>query len=210
MFKGSLPALVTPFRNGALDLDTLKKLIEWHIGEGSSGLVPVGTTGESPTLSHAEHETVVEEVVKAVAGRIPVIAGAGPVALLGSSLGGFYATWLAEHHDLRAAIVNPAVRPWRLLDKYTGIQHNYHTGEAWEFNPAWLDELKRYEVPAISQPENLLLLTQTGDETLDWEDGWDYYGDCHRYCGLGGSHGFDNFDAFIPLILRFCGIEIHA
>ena len=137
-----------------------------------------------------------------------VIAGAGPVALLGSSLGGFYATWLAEHHDLRAAIVNPAVRPWRLLDNYTGIQHNYHTGEAWEFNPAWLDELKRYEVPAISQPENLLLLTQTGDETLDWEDGWDYYGDCHRYCGLGGSHGFDNIDAFIPLILRFCGVSL--
>ncbi|WP_281990865.1 4-hydroxy-tetrahydrodipicolinate synthase [Sulfitobacter geojensis] len=77
MFKGSLPALVTPFRNGALDLETLKKLVEWHIGEGSSGLVPVGTTGESPTLTHAEHETVVEEVVKAAAGRIPVIAGAG-------------------------------------------------------------------------------------------------------------------------------------
>ncbi|OAN97596.1 4-hydroxy-tetrahydrodipicolinate synthase [Sulfitobacter geojensis] len=77
MFKGSLPALVTPFRNGALDLETLKKLVEWHIGEGSSGLVPVGTTGESPTLTHGEHETVVEEVVKAAAGRIPVIAGAG-------------------------------------------------------------------------------------------------------------------------------------
>ncbi|MEM9549852.1 MAG: 4-hydroxy-tetrahydrodipicolinate synthase [Pseudomonadota bacterium] len=77
MFKGSMPALVTPFRNGELDLDTLKTLIEWHIGEGSHGLVPVGTTGESPTLSHAEHETVVEEVVKAAAGRVPVIAGAG-------------------------------------------------------------------------------------------------------------------------------------
>ncbi|XDA97820.1 4-hydroxy-tetrahydrodipicolinate synthase [Sulfitobacter sp. LCG007] len=77
MFKGSMPALVTPFRNGELDLDTLKKLVEWHIGEGSDGLVPVGTTGESPTLTHREHETVVEEVVKAVAGRIPVIAGAG-------------------------------------------------------------------------------------------------------------------------------------
>ncbi|MGC1503373.1 MAG: 4-hydroxy-tetrahydrodipicolinate synthase [Sulfitobacter sp.] len=77
MFKGSLPALVTPFRNGALDLETLKKLVEWHIGEGSNGLVPVGTTGESPTLTHREHETVVEEVVKAAAGRIPVIAGAG-------------------------------------------------------------------------------------------------------------------------------------
>ncbi|WP_295311481.1 4-hydroxy-tetrahydrodipicolinate synthase [Roseobacter sp.] len=77
MFKGSMPALVTPFRNGELDLDTLKKLVEWHIGEGSNGLVPVGTTGESPTLSHREHETVVEEVVKAAAGRLPVIAGAG-------------------------------------------------------------------------------------------------------------------------------------
>ncbi|SEL62497.1 4-hydroxy-tetrahydrodipicolinate synthase [Roseovarius azorensis] len=77
MFKGSFPALVTPFKNGALDLDTLKTLVEWHIGEGSHGLVPVGTTGESPTLSHEEHETVVEEVVRAAAGRIPVIAGAG-------------------------------------------------------------------------------------------------------------------------------------
>ncbi len=77
MFKGSLPALVTPFRNGELDLETLKKLVDWHVDQGSSGLVPVGTTGESPTLTHREHETVVEEVVKAAAGRIPVIAGAG-------------------------------------------------------------------------------------------------------------------------------------
>ena len=77
MFKGSFPALVTPFRNGELDVDTLKKLVEWHIGEGSHGLVPVGTTGESPTLSHEEHERVIEEVVRAAAGRIPVIAGAG-------------------------------------------------------------------------------------------------------------------------------------
>jgi len=77
MIKGSIPALVTPFKNGALDLDTLKSLVDWHIDQGSTGLVPVGTTGESPTLSHEEHETVVEEVVRAAAGRVPVIAGAG-------------------------------------------------------------------------------------------------------------------------------------
>lgn len=77
MFKGSMPALVTPFRNGELDLDTLKRLVEWQIAEGSTGLVPVGTTGESPTLTHEEHETVIAEVVKAAAGRVPVIAGAG-------------------------------------------------------------------------------------------------------------------------------------
>jgi 4-hydroxy-tetrahydrodipicolinate synthase len=77
MFKGSLPALVTPFKNGAVDHDTLKQLVEWHVAEGSHGLVPVGTTGESPTLSHDEHQQVVETVVAAAAGRIPVIAGAG-------------------------------------------------------------------------------------------------------------------------------------
>ncbi|MDE9451435.1 4-hydroxy-tetrahydrodipicolinate synthase [Aliiroseovarius sp. Z3] len=77
MFKGSLPALVTPFKDGAVDFDALKRLVEWHISEGSHGLVPVGTTGESPTLSHKEHEQVVEAVVTAVAGRVPVIAGAG-------------------------------------------------------------------------------------------------------------------------------------
>ncbi|SPH22793.1 4-hydroxy-tetrahydrodipicolinate synthase [Ascidiaceihabitans donghaensis] len=77
MLTGSMPALITPFRNGELDLETLKKLVEWHIGEGTNGFVPVGTTGESPTLTHAEHETVIETVVKATAGRVPVIAGAG-------------------------------------------------------------------------------------------------------------------------------------
>ncbi|OJY31994.1 MULTISPECIES: 4-hydroxy-tetrahydrodipicolinate synthase [Gemmobacter] len=77
MFKGSMPALVTPFKNGELDVETLKKLVEWHIAEGSNALVPVGTTGESPTLSHEEHGRVIEIVVETVAGRIPVIAGAG-------------------------------------------------------------------------------------------------------------------------------------
>ncbi|MGV6812225.1 MAG: 4-hydroxy-tetrahydrodipicolinate synthase [Brevirhabdus sp.] len=77
MFKGSMPALVTPFKNGELDIDTLKQLVNWHIEQGSHGLVPVGTTGESPTLSHEEHDIVVAEVVKAAAGRVPVIAGAG-------------------------------------------------------------------------------------------------------------------------------------
>lgn len=150
------------------------------------------------------------EPKKAMAILEATIAGAGPVALLGSSLGGFYATWLAEHHDLRAALINPAVRPWRLLDKYTGINHNYHTGQAYEFDAGWLDQLRAYEVAGIRKPEQLLLLTQTGDESLDWRVGWEFYADCHLYRGLGGSHGFDDFDAFIPLVLRFCGVDLEA
>ncbi len=77
MIKGSFPALVTPFKDGVVDVETLKSLVEWHIAQGSHGLVPVGTTGESPTLSHEEHDLVVATVVKTAAGRVPVIAGAG-------------------------------------------------------------------------------------------------------------------------------------
>jgi 4-hydroxy-tetrahydrodipicolinate synthase len=77
MFRGSMPALVTPFNDGQVDFGTLKKLVDWHIAEGSHGIVPVGTTGESPTLTHDEHKRVVEAVVKAASGRVPVIAGAG-------------------------------------------------------------------------------------------------------------------------------------
>ena len=77
MFKGSMPALITPFKNGKVDFDALKHLVDWQITEGSHGLVPVGTTGESATLSHSEHEEVIRVVVDHTAGRVPVIAGAG-------------------------------------------------------------------------------------------------------------------------------------
>ncbi len=77
MFQGSIPALVTPMRDGALDEEAFRAFVDWQIREGSNGLVPVGTTGESPTLSHAEHHRVVELCVEVADGRVPVIAGAG-------------------------------------------------------------------------------------------------------------------------------------
>ena len=77
MIHGSIVALITPFRDGRLDEDALSKMVEWHIGQGTHGIVPVGTTGESPTLSHDEHCRVIELVVQQAAGRVPVIAGAG-------------------------------------------------------------------------------------------------------------------------------------
>ena len=77
MFKGSIPALITPFKNGEVDFSALENLVEWHISEGSSAIVAVGTTGESPTLSHQEHKEVVEAIINFSAKRIPIIAGAG-------------------------------------------------------------------------------------------------------------------------------------
>jgi 4-hydroxy-tetrahydrodipicolinate synthase len=77
MFKGSFTALITPFANGAVDEDAFCRLVDWQIGEGTNGLVPVGTTGETPTLSHDEHKRVVELCIKTAKGRVPIIAGAG-------------------------------------------------------------------------------------------------------------------------------------
>ncbi|WP_029003178.1 4-hydroxy-tetrahydrodipicolinate synthase [Azorhizobium doebereinerae] len=76
-FRGSFTALVTPFRDGALDEKAFRGLVDWQIAEGTNGLVPVGTTGESPTLSHAEHKRVIDWAVEQAAGRVPVMAGAG-------------------------------------------------------------------------------------------------------------------------------------
>ncbi len=77
MFKGSFPALITPFRGGRFDEEAYQRIVDWQIGQGSHGLVPVGTTGESPTLSHDEHKRVIELCIETAAGRVPVIAGAG-------------------------------------------------------------------------------------------------------------------------------------
>lgn len=77
MFRGSIVALITPFKDGAFDESAFRALIDWHIGEGTDGFVPCGTTGESPTLDHAEHKRVVEVCIDATSGRVPVIAGTG-------------------------------------------------------------------------------------------------------------------------------------
>ena len=77
MFEGSLPALITPFKDGMVDEDAFRAFVEWQIEEGSDGLVPCGTTGESPTLSHAEHMKITEICIDQAKGRVPVIAGAG-------------------------------------------------------------------------------------------------------------------------------------
>src|SRR5215475_11990084 len=77
MFKGSIVALITPFRNGQIDEKAFQGLVEWQVKQGTAGLVPCGTTGESPTLSHEEHMRVVELCIEAAAGRVPVIAGTG-------------------------------------------------------------------------------------------------------------------------------------
>ncbi|WP_457582702.1 4-hydroxy-tetrahydrodipicolinate synthase [Ensifer canadensis] len=119
MFKGSIPALVTPFTaTGAVDAEGFVAHVEWQIKEGSSGLVPVGTTGESPTLSHAEHKQVVELCVQAAAGRVPVIAGAG-------SNNTIEAIELAQHAEKAGASAVLVVTPYYNKPTQKGLFAHY-------------------------------------------------------------------------------------
>ncbi len=127
------------------------------------------------------------------------------LTLVGSSLGGFYATCLAERHGARACVINPAVRPYASLESFLGPQRNLYTGEAWELTRAHLDEMTALRVEHVTRPERYLLLVRTGDELLDWREAVAYYGGAFQYVGGGGDHGWADFAPMIPTVLQFAG-----
>ena len=129
-----------------------------------------------------------------------------PVTLVGSSLGGFYATWLAEKHDLKAVLVNPAVEAPRLARQWLGPQKNYHSGEEWLLTEAHVAALAALDIPAISHPERYLLLLETGDEVLDWRCAAEKFQGARQIVADGGDHGFAGFAGQIDTILRFAGL----
>ncbi|HWJ76326.1 MAG TPA: 4-hydroxy-tetrahydrodipicolinate synthase [Kaistia sp.] len=118
MFKGSITALVTPMRNGSVDEEAFRSFVDWQITEGTNGLVPVGTTGESPTLSHAEHKRVVELCIEMAAGRVPVIAGAG-------SNNTREAIDLARHAEKAGADAVLVVTPYYNKPNQEGLYQHY-------------------------------------------------------------------------------------
>lgn len=132
-------------------------------------------------------------------------AGLEPT-VVGSSLGGYYATWLAERHDLRAVLINPAVVAPLSLEAYVGVQDNLYTGERFEFTRGHIDELRAIEVPTITRPERFWLLVETGDEVLDWRLAVAHYAGAWQYVRGGGDHSFTDFAAQLPAILRFAGV----
>ena len=129
--------------------------------------------------------------------------------LVGSSLGGYYATWLAERHRLRAVLVNPAVRPSALLAQAIGRQKNLHTGEEYDFTRRHVEELQALEVDKVT-PELYFLLVETGDEVLDYRQAVERYGGARQLVIAGGDHGFSDFSAYLDTVLEFCGIAEHA
>jgi len=145
-----------------------------------------------------------EAAVQAIEAEIRRAEGA-QVTFVGSSLGGFYATWFAEKYDRRAALINPAIRPDLGLAAYLGPQRNLYTGEAFVLSAAHLAGWHRLVVDRID-PERYLLLLETGDEVLDWREAARKYEGARTIIRDGGDHTMQSFPEHLPRILAFAGI----
>ena len=126
------------------------------------------------------------------------------LTLIGSSLGGFYATWLAEQMGCRAVLLNPAVSAPHDLEKYVGTTTQFHSNEPFEFKAAYVDELRVLAVAQITDPTRYFLIAATGDEVLNWRDMVAHFpGAVHRIID-GSDHGLSDFADYMDDVLAFC------
>lgn len=123
-------------------------------------------------------------------------------ALVGSSLGGYYATWLAEKHGMKAVLLNPAVRPYELLAPLVGLQKRFHTGEEYVFTTEHVAELRALEVERITASRYFLLVT-TGDDVLDYRRAVERYRGCRQIVIEGSDHGMSDFADYLDVVLAW-------
>jgi len=156
----------------------------------------LGEAFACPDLPHRPGEAVAQ--LEAL-----IRASAAPVKLVGSSLGGFYATYLAERHGLKAVLVNPCVHCHAKLAAYVGqAQKNWHSGEEYLFSASHLAELQALAL-SPSRPQDFLLLLETGDDVLDYREAVAFYEGARQIVREGGDHGFSRFIEYLPAILEF-------
>lgn len=126
-----------------------------------------------------------------------------PVYLMGSSLGGFWATWLAEKYNLRAVLINPAVQPQAFIPAYLEVDlKSYHTDDSYRLQAHHIDEIVAADVP-VTRLANYWLLAQTGDETLDYRQAVQKYAGCKQTIEAGGDHAFQGFERFFEDCIGF-------
>lgn len=131
-------------------------------------------------------------------------AAAGPVTLIGSSLGGHYANYLAEKYDLRAALINPAVVDMLDTGKFIGEQHNFHSGERFVFSEKHAAQLQAQVTRPT--PARYWVLLEEGDEVLDYRQAQAFYAGCRQSVLAGGDHSFTKFPEFVPQLIEFAGL----
>ena len=162
-----------------------------------------GACVEVPELSH--------EPVIAMQ-QLETLMQVAPVNLiLGSSLGGYYATWLSEKYNVPAALINPAVSPWQSAGTaLLGTHTNYYTGRQYKLTAEHVSSLKDFEVPRPGTPGNILVLLQTGDEILDYRRAQEKYRDCCQIVQEGGNHAFTGFTTMLPAIVARASDGLHS
>jgi uncharacterized protein len=130
---------------------------------------------------------------------------------VGSSLGGFYATWLAERHGLKAALINPFV-PHTGFDfsLFLGEHENLYSGERFQFSQAHVEQVRVLDCPTLRHPENLWLLAETDDEVLDCREAVLRYAGCRQTVLVGGNHAFTQWPAYIDRIIEFAGLQANT
>ncbi|HWW72891.1 MAG TPA: YqiA/YcfP family alpha/beta fold hydrolase [Duganella sp.] len=133
---------------------------------------------------------------------------AAELSIVGSSLGGYYATWLAERAGgpARAVLLNPAIVPLQDLDKHVGVTTQFHSDEPFEFKREYIDELRALAVDPITRPERYFLIAATGDEVLDYRDMVKHYAGARQHVIDGSDHGISEFPDYLDAVLAFCGI----
>jgi predicted esterase YcpF (UPF0227 family) len=129
---------------------------------------------------------------------------ADELAIVGSSLGGFYATWLAERLGCRAVLLNPAVNPLKDLDKHVGVTTSWHSNEPFEFKREYIDELAALRVVKVTRPERYFLVAATGDEVLDYRDMVAHYAGARQHVIEGSDHAISEFPQYVDEVLAFC------
>ncbi|WP_341501865.1 YqiA/YcfP family alpha/beta fold hydrolase [Gallaecimonas sp. GXIMD4217] len=127
------------------------------------------------------------------------------LGVIGSSLGGFLATRLAERHPLKAVLINPAVRPAELFHDYLGPQQHPYTGECYELDQRHLAELQALTLAGIERPERFMVLQKEGDEVLDWRQARDFYRGARLHIEPGGNHAFEDLPRHLPALAQFLG-----
>jgi len=129
------------------------------------------------------------------------------LSIAGSSLGGYYATWLAEKYNCPAVLINPSVKPFKTLEACLGENKFYYSNKTWVFDTTHISQLRDIYIPQLSHPENFLVLLQTGDETLDYREAEEKYHDSRLIIEEGGDHAFNGFENHLGHLLNFCLIE---